>query len=402
MLTVNFDAARSALLQPPPSKSDALRAFVLSYILGRPLPEDDPAWPDDMRRMRSGLLGLGGTVDCGDGAAPLRLLVALAAIRPDTTRFTGSERLSQRDHRVLVAALRNALGCTISDGWPMEVTGSDHRVEAATFRVDGGASSQPVSALWLAAAALCVREQRPRTVESTGPITSAGYVALTLRWLIAAGFDIQANRVVAWAPRELPAVPRDWSAVAALTPIAWATRNAIQVDASALHPDRLILEVLSDAGFSVGLEPSDLRITGTASRGFSLSAKDAPDLVPTLAAWATALPYDSVFSNLAVLRGKESDRFDAVLELVATSGGTATGDQSRLVIRGAAPPGPMALALRGDHRLAFAATALAALHRVQVSVTDEHCVAKSFPGWWDEVGRAGATVSRTPTSIGRP
>lgn len=44
---------------------------------------------------------------------------------------------------------------------------------------------------------------------------------------------------------------------------------------------------------------------------------------------------------------------------------------------------------RGDHRLAMAAGALAAIARVPLTLRGADCVKKSFPGFWRELARCG-------------
>lgn len=384
MVTLRVAPRTGAALHPPPSKSDAQRRLVLAHIDCQGLGAPEPGEADDVTHLRVGLQSLGGRIDCGDGGTPLRFLLAQAALHDVRSLLCGSPRLGQRPIKPLCDALRATLGARISSGWPLEVHGADRPAATAWFRVDAQASSQFESALWLAAAALVRRERRPWRVTAMGPGASPGYRDLTLDWLRRAGYGIDGDAVTGCVPTALPPVPPDWSGAAALAPVAWAFGLPITVDAEAQHPDRALLGVLADAGMDVRLAGA-LTLSGAPRRGFRHSAAVAPDLVPVLAAWATALPGPSEFRDLDVLRSKESDRLSAIADIARAAGATVHGDATCLRITPGRPTGPLRLAVRGDHRLLFAAVALGAVHRQDVDVDEVDVQRKSFPTFLDQV-----------------
>jgi 3-phosphoshikimate 1-carboxyvinyltransferase len=109
------------------------------------------------------------------------------------------------------------------------------------------------------------------------------------------------------------------------------------------------------------------------------------------------LPGPSVLEHVEVLRDKESDRLEAIVELVGVAGGHTELDGGTL--RVLPPPrvtGPLVVSSRADHRVAMAATALAVLAGVPLHLDDATCVAKSFPGFWDEVAALGGTLEPFP------
>jgi 3-phosphoshikimate 1-carboxyvinyltransferase len=93
---------------------------------------------------------------------------------------------------------------------------------APVFRVPGAQSSQYASSLLLGCAALYLRERRAWSVEIEGPLTSAGYLELTVTWLRRFGFDLQesASRYTVagyTAPPSVPSRPprsRTWASCA--------------------------------------------------------------------------------------------------------------------------------------------------------------------------------------------
>lgn len=405
-LRLDARAVTAGELRPPPSKSDAQRALVIAHALGRPelapFWPDDARLPDDVRVCARGLLALRGkdeqaAIDCQDGGAPLRFLLGQAAVLPRRTRFTGSPRLGARPHAPLIDSLR-AAGVDVTTGspWPIDVRGVE-RLDPPLFVVDGKESSQYPSSLLLAAAAASRRDGRPHRVELVGERASPGYLALTLSWLRSSGFAVDERGgtiEVAFraAPAALPAVPGDWSALGYLLVLAWSTGGRVRdVDRAAEHPDRAIVETLESIGLALTQQDDATRVAGPLpTRGLALSGRDCPDLLPTAAALACALPAASLLSDVEVLRAKESDRVAGIQALVAAAGGSAIHEGGALRIE---PPAKIkaeiALDSKGDHRMAMSAAVLAVLGRARLRLTGPECVSKSFPGFWEELARCG-------------
>lgn len=400
-----------ATLTPPASKSDGQRALVLAHMLGRlnELPVRDDA-PDDVLALHAGLTALGqrgeATVDCGDGGAPFRLLLTQAALRPGVTSLRGSARLGERPHAPLIKALRGALGgagLRIEEGspWPLRVEGASRQASEARFVIDGTLSSQFASSLLLGAAYCCQREGRPWSVELTGHGASLGYLALTVRWLEAAGFSIARQgavlSVTGVAPvHTLPQVPGDWSSLGYLLLIAWRSGGwATGVDVTSQHPDRALVRIAEQAGLSLIQNSEGAALRGVPKRGVVATGDECPDLLPTLAALACVLPEPSTFERVGVLRHKESDRLQGIEQLVAAAGGeTHLTDDRLIVVPPATPSARLSLRSEGDHRRAMSAATLAVLTGAQLTLTGASCVKKSFPGFWQQLDRAG--VLSTP------
>jgi 3-phosphoshikimate 1-carboxyvinyltransferase len=150
---------KPSVLTPPQSKSDAQRALVLAWILGWPeLQAQVETESTDVATLAAGLKVIAhgsGTIDCHDGGAPFRFLLALAATTAGRFTFTGSARLAARPRSALTAAL----GIEDRGSWPLVVDGV--AVRAPPFVIDASESSQFPSALLLAAARLERRENRP-------------------------------------------------------------------------------------------------------------------------------------------------------------------------------------------------------------------------------------------------
>ncbi len=408
------------VLRPPPSKSDAHRALTLAAIFGAPAPVlDAEALPGDVKVLQSGLAALTSgperTIDCADAGAPFRILLALSALIPGRTRFTGLPRLAERPHAPLLASLQEALGphgLSLEGGAFPRVTGCTRRPTALQFRCDAAQSSQYATALLLAAAAHLASSDaaplhlapagaaaRAASVSLQGPVASEGYLALTRRWLERAGFSVAARggtfELSASAdglhPPAVP-IPGDWSSLGYLLLISWPTQAWVaEVGDPAEHPDGAVLDIFEQVGLSLTREGERARLTGELHGGLDASARGMPDAMLTLAALACVLPGPSTFRELGVLRHKESDRVEAMSALVQAAGGRSEleGDTLRVL----PPPrvAPLRLDSRGDHRVAMSAATLAALAGVPLRLSGAHHVQKSFPTFWRELSRAGVT-----------
>jgi 3-phosphoshikimate 1-carboxyvinyltransferase len=398
------------LLRPPLSKSDAQRALVLAEALGVPLdtvvPPDEEL-PRDVRVLRRGLEQLRepeSDIDCHDGGAPFRFLLTQAALAPGrVTRFTGTPRLGERPHGPLLESLRGALapwGFTMEAGhpWPLVTRAGPAWPRGVEFEVTGAESSQFASSLLLGCARVAQATGQSASVLVRGPLTSEGYLELTRSWLLRAGFGLETadggQRMVVLPSGGLGRleVPGDWSSLTYLLALAWKSGAEVErVDFSAAHPDRAFVEHLESVGLTVH-RGSRVRVTGVPRGGLDVDAQVCPDAVPTLAVVAAVLERPSTFTRVGILRHKESDRLEAVMELLARAGVTTSLEQDTLTV----VPGAVRdfeFDARDDHRLAMSATVLSYLGGVRLSLHGKKAVAKSFPGFWREVEKLGFAVS---------
>lgn len=401
----------AAPLTPPPSKSDAHRALTLGALLGQaPRLGAAGQLPNDVRVLRDGLGMLAGEgqveVDCADGGAPFRILVTQAALRHgQPTLLRGTQRLGERPHQPLLEALARTLGPVgfeahwEGDPWPLRIVAASAPAPEPRFEVDGSLSSQFATSLLLGAAGLHLMEARSWELQLSGRSTSAGYLAITERWLESAGFRLERSpgrvAITGFSESPLPPVPGDWSSIGYLALIAWRTGGVVRaVDVEAEHPDRALLGVLDQVGLGWRRGVEGLRVSGVPTGGFEASGEVCPDLLPTLAALACVLPAPSRLHAVSILRDKESDRLSGIEELVAHAGGhTELAGDTMTLHPTPHPPERLVLDARDDHRMAMAAATLAVLLGRPLTLSGAEHVSKSFPGFWDELRRSGAGIT---------
>jgi 3-phosphoshikimate 1-carboxyvinyltransferase len=407
----------------PPSKSATNRALVLAALAGGDVEVVRPLESDDTRSLRRCLESMGASfrntpegvvvrgplsgrgpeeivLDAGDSGTAARFLIALAAAVPGKFVVTGSERLRQRPMAELVRALASA-GAAVSflggEGTlPIGIRGAT--LKTGRVEVDAARSSQFVSALLLAGVAV----EGGLEVEPRGPVASAPYVRMTLESLAAFGHRVTPGAVLrsargtASVARYEP--PGDYSSGIPLLAAAGAAGGFVTVLGlpwPSHDADALALPVLESAGLLLRRVGGGLAAAGERGRltSFSIRAADFPDAVPPLAALAALAPGETVFTGIAHLRLKESDRIEALARLLEQAGARAVSGEDRLVVTGPAAGGarPVRLSTFGDHRIAMAA-GLLALALPGLLIENPDCVAKSYPAFFRDLE---ALTSRT-------
>ena len=115
---------------------------------------------------------------------------------------------------------------------------------------------------------------------------------------------------------------------------------------------------------------------------------DIPDLVPIMAVAAAKAQGTTIFNNIKRLRIKESDRVQSILELLSGTGICSYATENSLTVTGG-PAHGMQYDPNGDHRMAMAATILASVKNVIITIKDSECTAKSYPAFFDDFNALG-------------
>ena len=405
-----IETSTKCVLQPPISKSDAIRVLSLRFARGENLDQFPHPVPDDVEVTSRGLDSLrtsAGNValDAGSGAAPFRFLLALAATTPGLRcTLNASEQLRRRPHKPLLNSLTATLqsrGLRISHSKrPLEIDTTDLTLpDKSSFTIEP-ISSQYLSALALAgAAAIGSKRCREVNINIKGKVASLGYAALTAKWICEAGFHISAGkrswRISGFKRKAWnPVIPSDWSSTACLLIWAWKSGGSMRLPALSGHPDERILDILSSAGLKlVPLEEGIVGITGELKCGLEADAIENPDLIPALGIIALVAPEFSVFRNVGILRDKESDRLQFLLDIAGAAGSACELRGEDLVIHPCSDRGnPVIIQTMADHRRAMAGSLLLALGWQDLIIDDPDCVSKSFPDYWEQIGRCGVRL----------
>lgn len=159
------------------------------------------------------------------------------------------------------------------------------------------------------------------------------------------------------------------------------------LDRGSLQGDLRFTEVLERAGAHVERTQEATTVTGTGALrgGFTVDMGEISDTFMTLAAIAPLADGPITIRGIAHARLKESDRIAAVAENLRALGIRTDVGHDRITIH----PGtcaPTEIACHRDHRIAMAFSVLG-LRADGITLDDRGCVAKTFPGFHEELDR---------------
>jgi 3-phosphoshikimate 1-carboxyvinyltransferase len=347
---------------------------------------------DDELIVHGGALG-SGAVDCANAGTLMRLLMGVVAGREGRFELTGDESLSARPMERVAGPLRR-MGAQIetTDGHaPLLVDGAALRAIDYELPV---ASAQVKSAILLAG---LTADGETTVVE---PVPSRDHTELMLE----AGGARITRRPTSVSVRASTLrlgeveVPGDFSSAAPLlVAAALVPGSDLTVHDVGLNPRRTgLLDVLERMGVRVsifnrrraGREPvGDVQVQHAELAATALDADEVPSLVdelPLVALLAAHAHGETIVRGAKELRVKESDRIEAVTDLLRATGARVRSREDGWAVTGV----PTRLRggrvdARGDHRIAMLGAVVGLASREGVDVGGADSVAISFPGFYD-------------------
>lgn len=346
------------------------------------------------------------TVDIGEGGTTLRFgMAACASIPGLDIILKGSARLMERPHAVLEDALRN-MGASIT---PVAAENSirikGKELCGGVLDLDGSISSQYVSALMLAAPVW----RSDTLIRLRGAVVSRPYIEMTAGVMRAFGADVRVQssdsgdqkmdegdllevlvRATGYPQCARYEIEGDWSGASYFfetllikyalgidsPPIAMPTLKA---PAESLQGDSRVAAIFAEA---------TRRLRDKDFSQLTINLNDAPDLVPAIAVGFCIAGLPFCIEGVAHLRHKETDRMTAIFNELARLGyRLITGDDYMAWTgeRCGAEKEPI-IRTYLDHRMAMA-FAPAKLAFPCISIEDPKVVDKSFPDFWNEIGK---------------
>ena len=327
---------RKGTVTVPSSKSIAHRELIAAALSGVEPPvirgesKDTLATRNCLKAMMSG----DPVWPCGESGTTLRLLEPIAGVMGWKGEFKCEGRLGERPRM------------------PFE--------KKSRYVIPGNVSSQFVSGLLMA---LPLADWDSEIVID-GPLQSEAYVRLTEDTLQASGIDfdkvgqtkidndkVGQTYIVKGGQRYRFAggreVEGDWSQAAFFLAMGVEVKG---LKADSHQGDKAVVELLERIRRDEG----------------TIDVAQTPDLYPVLAATAAALGKDVTFTGTERLRLKESDRIASTAALIES-------------VKSGKPVNTF-----GDHRIAMSAAVMACYSKIPVTVEGAECVAKSYPGFWDD------------------
>jgi 3-phosphoshikimate 1-carboxyvinyltransferase len=404
-------------LAAPPSKSMAHRALICAALAqGESIvsPVDDS---EDMRATIGCMQALGADIfregktlrlkgrahapealprmDCLESGSTLRFLIPLSLVLAHGGTFFTKGRLGERPLGPYEAAFAKQ-GITFERApGSIRVRG---KLAPGLFELPGDVSSQFVTGLLLSLPML----DGDSEIVLTTPPESEGYIDLTIQAMADFGVKVKRSSSQLF---EIPGgqgyqartyqVEGDYSQAAVLLCAdalgSGAALRGLREDS--LQGDRAAIDLLAGMGAKITREGDSFSLTGGALMGIVIDGGAFPDILPMMALVCCLAKGESRIENAGRLRLKECDRLAATAQELSKLGADIRAEGDTMVIRGREGlQGGVTVDSHNDHRMAMMLSIAALACREPIQLTDPGCVAKSWPGYWEDYISLGGRV----------
>ena len=314
----------------------------------------------------------------GNSGTSVRFLAALMALRSGKMVLTGKPRMKERPIGDLVEALRQ-LGAEIDylelTGFPPLMVKGFSEQASSQLSLKGSVSSQYTTALMLLAPSL----NQGLELSFEGEVISWPYVSMTAQLLRQYGVEVdlvEKTRVIV-KPHVMEAVDRVVEGDASAATYWWALEK--------LHGARISVSNVSSESLQGDVQFYQIVHDWFDTDEVEIDLNDLPDASLTLMAIAPYRHCATRIVNVASLRVKETDRLEAMATELRKAGVEVDLGPDWIQIE---PMGLMGETLvecetYDDHRIAMS-MAVFGSKRGNVRILDPECVAKSYPGFWDD------------------
>jgi 3-phosphoshikimate 1-carboxyvinyltransferase len=123
--------------------------------------------------------------------------------------------------------------------------------------------------------------------------------------------------------------------------------------------------------------------------------KDNPDLFPSLVINLAFLQQKAIFYNISHIRIKESDRIQAIAEILDSLGAECRVDEDTFYLEKgidlSRKDQVFTFSSHKDHRIAMTLGILRT-YFINIQIDDEECVIKSYPNFWQDLAKVQFTL----------
>lgn len=392
----------------PASKSIYNRVLIIRAlgeldftIQNTPEAEDSRNLLENLSNIREG--GAEQTIDVGPAGTNMRFLTALHAVKKGEYILKGSERMHQRPIGILADALRK-LGANIEylgdEGFP-PLRVKNAQLQGGRVKVASGVSSQYVSALMMIGPVL------PGGLELylAGEPVSKPYIQMTRKIMESCGATVEWRRErIKIAPTGYRrsddfVVEADWSAASYWYAMAAMAKESdlflSGILRESVQGDAILWQWLKEFGIHSQWQQGGVSICREGAPSVDVFQKDfkaTPDLAQTFIALLAGLQIPGKISGLKTLAIKETNRIDAMKAEMAKFGASLRYENEMLQIPECEVHCPREIIRTyNDHRMAMALATLGALCQ-PIRIDDGSVVAKSYPGFWNDMKKVGFSV----------
>ncbi|MFO8054683.1 MAG: hypothetical protein R6U19_05905 [Bacteroidales bacterium] len=398
-------------IQVPASKSISNRLLLINALHNDPLTIENLSSSEDTVLLKTILTDYFTTphpqelsLDCQNAGTVFRFLTAFFSFRKGIFILRGSEAMKKRPVYPLVESLQ-AAGARIDylehQGYPpLKIIGQEIRNSIKT-RIGGDISSQFISALILAGSKYGL------DLKINNYQVSKPYIQMTLELLTSLGavVNYKGHRITL-PKQEIPPGKifneYDWSSAApwylltSIMPVGYSlfikglTKDSIQ-------GDKILARLFSELGVKTHWHKDGAGIEKKQSfvkDQLQFDVSGVPDIVPCFLAACAANKVRVTLTGISHLRHKESDRIFSMKEGLGKLGCKLEVRSSTHLYLHPCTSGissPAEIDSFEDHRIAMAFAPLASRTK-ELSITAPDSVAKSYPGFWEELQKCGFRI----------
>ncbi len=342
-------------------------------------------------------------VNVANSGTSMRFLAALVSLGKGCFRIDGNHRMRERPIEDLLHALRQVGLIARSEngnGCPPVLIEANRFWNGHQIRMRADVSSQYLSAI-LMIAPVAVSDTGLFVVELDGPVVSEPYVNMTIAMMEHWGLLVErtgnrfgirhAGANGTFQEQGSYVIEPDASSASyffAAATITGGTVTVLGISRQSIQGDVRFVDLLEQMGCRVEECSSGITIHGRALHGIDVDMNDISDTVMTLVAVACFADGPTVIRNVAHIRHKETDRLLALATELRKVGAEVEEFPDGLMIT----PRPLhggVIDTYNDHRMAMS-MALVGLKVPGVVIRNPGCVAKTYPGFWQDLERLRA------------
>ena len=330
----------------------------------------------------------------GNSGTTMRFLTAMVGLGNGTYKLDGIKRMQERPINDLLKALNDLNINAVSEnnnGCPPVIIKTSGW-SGGVARINSEMSSQFISGI-LMAAPFAKGETR---IILEGKIVSQSYINITLAMLEDWGIKttiisdreylIQGNQ---FGNRFEYQIEPDASAASyfyAAAAITGGTVTTPGLGKKSLQGDVKFVHALQLMGAKVFQDNNTTTITGSDLHGIDIDMNDISDTVMTLGVVACFAKGTTKITNIGHIRHKETDRISALANEIRKIGGLVEEFPDGITIHPAELHGAE-IETYNDHRIAMS-FAIAGLKIPGITICNPSCVAKTYPGFFEDLAKA--------------
>jgi len=386
----------------PSSKSISNRALILNALSYSNFGIQNVSDCDDTRVMIKALDSDSTLFDVGAAGTAMRFLTPFLSKIVGKWTITGSERMKQRPIKLLVDAL-NSLGAKIeyveNEGFPpLRIFGS--ALEGGEISLDGGVSSQYISALMMVAPTM----KKGLKITLTGNVISVPYIHLTASMMEEFGVKVLwKENVITITPQEYKpisyTIESDWSGASYwYEMLALCGKGQLFLQGlrkKSAQGDAKIAELFYKLGIKTSYQKDGvlLSLNGNLAPKLNYNFVNQPDMAQTFVVTCCLLNVPFRFSGLQSLKIKETDRIAALINELKKVG-YVVSETSHGIIEWKGEHCEQANSIEidtyEDHRMAMAFAPIAL--KQNIIINEPQVVSKSYPNFWEDLKEVGFKI----------